>query len=410
MLARDVNSNPTQYRTWVVPNTPDFTGQLYNGYKSGGNAFVDVTPFIITDDSVIANFNLPLPSQWNPPPGEFTVDFPIRKVLPAAMDDSHLAILDGYAYLFGGKLTNKIFRANLNNPADWVDTGATLPTALYGAALAIADGYVWLFGGNDGYDGYGGGVDTVFSAPTTNPLNWTNHGSLLPNKLYYSSFGMSDGYMYLFGGLQDNGPTNVILRAPTSNPLSWINDGYTIPIPIYGSTIAQIDGYWWLYGGLTSPTNPTNYIFGAATVTPNTWIHDGYLPYKTAHGQFVTVGNDGYMIGPMPNAPFTGFTPILQCHLTAPNIFFNTQEVVRGVVSHSQLAVIYDRIWLFGGSGETAIFACNQELKYNFTNPTVQAYGQITRVLLPLTNNLNNPYQALCFPWWKSDYPFGNRP
>jgi hypothetical protein len=59
MLARDINSNPTQYRTWVVANTPDFNAQFYTGYKSSNNAFVDLTAYAINDDSVIANFNLP---------------------------------------------------------------------------------------------------------------------------------------------------------------------------------------------------------------------------------------------------------------------------------------------------------------------------------------------------------------
>ena len=410
MLARDINSNPTQYRTWVVPTTPDFTGQLYTGLKSGTNAFEDVVPYIITDDTVVADFNLPLPSHWTPDLGDAVADWPVRKTLPATIEDSHLAIIDGYAYMFGGKITDKIYKAHLNNPADWVDTGAVLPTPLYGAALAIISGTIYLFGGHDGYDGYDGyggyglGVGTIFSAPTTNPLSWTNHGTLLPSKLYYSSLGMSDGYLHLFGGLKDSGATSTIFTATTAAPLVWTDSGSHIPVPLYGSVLAQVDGYWMMYGGLASPINPSRYIFRAATLTPTSWSLDGYLPYATAHGQFFTVGHDGYLIGPMVGAAATGFTPILQCHLSTPNAFMDTRHVVRGVVSHSQMAMIYDRAWLFGGSGETAIFACNQNIKLQFTNPTVQAYGQITRVLLPLTNNLVNPYQALCFPYWKSDY------
>lgn len=413
MLARDINSNPTQYRTWVVPTVPDFTGEFNTGYKSGENAFVDVVPYIITDDSVIADFSLPLPSLWNPENGDGPADFPIRKVLPDPLDDSHFAIIDGYAYMFGGKITDKIYKAALNNPADWEDTGAILPTPLYGASLAIADGYVYLFGGHDGYDGYDGystSVSTIFSAPTTNPLNWTNHGAILPRKLYYSSFGMADGYMYLFGGLENTGPSQAILRASTSNPLAWTDTGSTIPISVYGSIIAEINGYWMMYGGLTSPNTATSFIWKASTLNPTAWSLDGYLPYATAHGQFVTVGEDGYMIGPMVGAAPTGFTPILQCHLNAPNSFVDTKQIVRGVISHSQIAIIYDRIWLFGGSGETAIFACNQTSKYDFYNPTIVSYGQKTRLLLPLINNLDNPYQAVCIPYWKTDYTFLNRP
>lgn len=421
MLARDINSNPTQYRTWVVPNQPDFDGLYYTGLKSGTNDFVDVTAYAINDDSVIADFNLPLPTNWVPDPGESIKDFPIIKLLPAQLDDSHFAIVDGYAYMFGGKLTNKIYRASTNNPTDWSDTGATLPGNLYGGSLAIVDGYIYLFGGSDGYDGYsysyydgydgyfvynGGPVDTIFSAPTTDPLNWTNHGSLLPKKLVYSSLGMYDGYLYLFGGKTISGATDSILTAATSNPLSWTDTGFTLPNPIYGSMLAQVDGYWLLYGGLSDPVSPSRLIWHSPVTNSTFWQFDGYLPYATAHGQIFTMGNDGYIIGPQVGAAATGFTPILQFHFTDPAAVLDTGHIVRGVISHSQLAMIYDRIWLFGGSGGRSIFACNQNLKYDFSNATVQAYGQITRVLLPATNNLVNPFEAVGFPYWRTDYSF----
>jgi hypothetical protein len=409
MLARDINSNPTQYRTWVVPNTPDFTGQFYTGYKSGANAFVDVVAYAINDDSVIADFDLPTPSMWNPVPGDYTKDYPIQKNLPFPIEDSQLAIIDGYGYMFGGKVTNKIFKAELNNPADWFDTGAVLPTPLYGSSFAVVDGYMYLFGGHDGYDGYDGYSSfgsSIFSAPVSNPLNWTDTGATLPIKLAYSSLGMYDGYLYLFGGQQGSGggATNVILTASASNPLVWTNTGQTIPSPVYGSVLAQVDGYWMLYGGLLNPNTPTQQIWDAPVTSPTSWMLDGYLPYPTAHGQFITMGNDGYLIAPVVGAAPTGFTPILQCHLGQPSMFMDTQQVVRGVISHSQVAIIYDRVWFFGGSGSTSMFACNQILKYPLNSPVVQAYGQITRVLLPATDNLDNPYQALCFPYWKTDY------
>src|ERR1700681_45056 len=97
MLARDVNSAPTQYRTWVVPNTPDLTAQLYTGYKSGENPFVDISAYTILDGYVIADFNLLLPTQWQTIP-DTPFDFPGKKVLPAAISDSSLVIIDGYAY------------------------------------------------------------------------------------------------------------------------------------------------------------------------------------------------------------------------------------------------------------------------------------------------------------------------
>lgn len=424
MLGRDINSNPTQYRTWVVPNEPDFDGYYYTGLKSGDNNFVDITAYAITDDSVVADFNLPLPSFWNPPSGEAIKDFPITKTLPVTPDDSHFAIIDGYAYMFGGKLTNKIYRASLNNPADWSDTGATLPSNLYGSSLAIVNSNIYLFGGSDGYDGYsysyydgydgydgyyvynGGPIDTIFSAPISDPLSWTNHGSLLPKKLAYSNLGMYDGYLYLFGGNTNTGATASILTASTSNPLLWTDTGFTLPSPKYGSMLAQTDGYWLLYGGINNSNSPSSEILISSITSPTSWQVSSTLPYATAFGQIITVGNDGYIIGPMVNANAGGFTSILQFSLSSPTSVLDTGQFVRGVISHSQVAIIYDRIWLFGGSGERAMFACNQNLKYDLYDAVVHTYGQITRVIFPVTDNLNNPFEALGIPYWKTDYKF----
>jgi hypothetical protein len=413
MLAVDVNSNPTQYRTWIVANNPDLGAKFYYGYKSGRNPFVDISAYAINDPTVIAGFDFPLGANWNPGPPEVIQDFPIRKVLPATCEDASFAIIDGYAYIFGGNVTNKIYRASLNNPADWYDTGAILPTDLYGASLAIVDGYIYLFGGNNGQaDAFSlAAVDTIFSAPVSDPLNWTNHGSLLPRKLQYSNIAMYNGQLYLFGGREVNISSNVIFTAPASNPLDWIDTGQTLPVRLYGSCFGMINNQWYLFGGNLTPDLPSAGIWSAPVSSPTTWAFDGYLPYETSFSQFITIGNDGYIIGPMVGqTPFTGFTPIIQCHLNAPITWFDTNNYVRGQISHSNVASIYDRIWLFGGSGETAIFACNQMVKYNLYDPTIRAYATLTRVTFPATDNLDNPYQALCIPYWKTDFSMSPPP
>lgn len=497
MVGRDINSNPTQYRTWIVPNTPDLTGQFYTGPKSGRNPLVDITAYAIDDNTVIADFNFPKATTWNPHPSELVKDFPIRKVVPGPVADSHLAVIDGYIYLFGGNVTDKIFRASISNPADFVDTGSKLPTPLYGGALAVVGNRVYIFGGNNGDNNNVGlgSVDTIFSAPLSNPLSWTNHGSLLPRKVHYSNLGMYGGQLYLFGGREINVASDRIVTATAANPLVWTDTGFKIPTPTYGSIFAQIGGKWIMYGGQTFPDTLTDVIWSAPVTTPTTWSFDGYLLYPTAFGQFFTIGNDGYLIGPQvepipqttvnhlssgfilpdgysnpPDSLFVasiagfpsvgtltindtagadvisytgitrnpdptkfafgdgysfnnitggighlstgdtvtflpnGFTPILQCSLSQPNVFLDTLTYVRGSISHTNLAIVYDKVWLYGGSGLTAIFACHQQLKYDYHNPLVEQYAEATRVNLPATDNINNPYQALGIPYWKTDY------
>jgi hypothetical protein len=414
MVARDFNSNPTQYRTWIVQDTPDFDGYFYTGYKSGPNDFTEVSAYAINDNSVIADFNLPIPTSWFAIDNRLNVSYPIRKVLPEQMSAGKLVILDGYAYIFGGETTDAILRASVNNPADWVDTGAKLPSILYGAALAIVNGRIYLFGGNNGNesDPMGLGVlDTIYSASVTDPLTWTNHGSHLPRRLQYSNLGMANGNLYLFGGIEINEASDVILTAPVSNPLAWTNTGAHLPMPTYASMFAEIGGNWMIFGGLLAPDTPTNAIYSAPVSNPTAWQITGVLPYPAAHGQFVAIGNDGYIIAPMSNpVPTTTYTPIVQCSLSNPNAWIYVQQVVPGNISHCQMAIIYDRIWLFGGSGLTAIFACNQKLKYKFTSLHAINYGNATRTVVPATDNLNNPLLALSMPWWLTDYKFPSRP
>ena len=402
MLARDVDSNPTQYRTWVVPNTPDLTGQYYTGLKSGPNALVDISAYSILDSTVIADFNLPLGPQWQPI-SSYPFDAYSRKVLPGEVSDGQLVIIDGYAYLFGGQGSNKIYRASLNNPGNWMDTGFTLPTVLVNSSLAIVNGYIYLFGGNDGYNS----IDNIYSAPTSDPLNWTDTGFTLPNPLDSSSLAMGGGFVYLFGGQVSNhinsAAQSLIYQASTSDLSSWSVSG-NIPVALYGSTIAQSDGYWYLLGGQTSFNTAVKTIYQATIDDPTTWIFAGNMPYNTSYGAYFPVGQTSYYIGPSPGDARTGFTTILQSSPNGLGEWFDTTQVVPAVISHSQSAIIYDRLWFFGGSGLSAIFTCDQLLKYDYHDPTVVAYGNDTRTIFQSTDNTDQPFLALGMPYWRTDY------
>lgn len=412
MVARDVNSNPTQYRTWVVEDQPDFDGYYYTGYKSGPNLFVDFSAYAIEDNSTVCDFNLPIPTAWDQIDNRLDVPYPIRRIMPQTVASSQVAVIDGYIYMFGGDTTDSILKAPVNNPADWVDTGAKLPSILYAASLAIVGDRIYLFGGNNGNesDPMGlGALDTIYSAPVNDPLTWTNHGSLLPRRLQYSNLGMANGNLYLFGGREINEATDIIFTASASDPLTWTDTGARLPIKVYASCFAQVNGNWMIFGGLLAPDTPTGGIYYAPVSSPLSWAISGILPYPGGWGQLVITGNDGYIFGPFVG-PTTTYTPILQCSLNNPNYWVDTQQTIPGNISQSQLAIVYDRLWLFGGSGLTAIFSCNQSLKYNLSSLRVQNYGDRTRTVMQATDNLANPYEAIGIPWWKTDYPFPNRP
>lgn len=391
MVARDVDSFPIQFRTWITDDQPDLTGELYTGDKSGPNPLMDISAYIIYDDTVVADFNLPNPLSW-----ETT-----KRVLPSSLAYSHLAIVDDYIYLFGGQITDKIYRASVNTPAEWKDTGSVLPSKLYDGQLAVIDDRIYIFGGNDGYS-----VDTIFSAPTSDPLTWTNHGHLLPRRLHGSQLAILDGYIYLFGGIEINHGTDVIFKASAADPLTWEDTGAKIPTPLYNSQIAVIGDYTYLFGGQLHFDSVVDLIFRAPNSNPLAWLPYSILPYAMCGGQFFTVGSNGYLISPTSKttAPRQSFTKILRCDLATPGQWVDTKKFVPGEVSQSKLAIIYDRLFLFGGNGTTVIYANNQELKYKFGAKAVVDYGDITRIRYNITPNKLDLFKVIGFPPWKTDY------
>lgn len=394
MVGRDLNSSPTQYRTWVVADTPDFDGYYYSGLKSGTSPLIDIVAFNLDGyDGYPVDFNLPDPLSWKA----------TKKAMPDGVYNSQLAILDGYAYLFGGELTDVIYRADINNPCDWFDTGGRLPTPLAGASLAIVDGYMYLIGGtNDGYLA----VDTIYKASVDDPITWTNEGSLLPRTLRQSSLAIVDGYIYLFGGKELNVATDVIFRSTVTDPLTWIETGSLLPTKMYGSQIAINDGYLYLLGGLLFEDAPLSTIYQANINDPLTWTSFSNLPHASAYGQYVTIGRHGYLYtaSDFPsNQPYR--TRIYRCLLSNFAVWTDTNLVIPGNISQSQLGIIYDRMFLFGGNGNSAIFACDQKLKFRLGGESPSFfYGDITRTQY---DAIVDPFEKtilLGFPYWKTDY------
>lgn len=392
MVARDVNSLPTQYRTWVL-DEPDLTGELYTGLKSGSEPFVDLSVFTVPDGYTV-DFNLPLPNRWEP----------VLQTLPEAIGNSQFAIVDGYAYLFGGEVSDKIYRAPLENPADWVDTGARLPNVLSGSAIAVIEDRIWMFGGHSDQT-----LENIYSAPISDPLDWTDHGALLPDKVHKAQFAIIDGYMYLYGGAKQTIAVDYIFKASVSDPLAWTQLSETFPEKVYGSHIAILGNYVYMFGGLHDKDSPTANIYRAPLTDPVTWEIAGAMPFPIAYGTFLKVGYRAYLFTP-GNAgndqPY--LTKVLRCNLDNPlnwvddNTFF-PGSFIPGSVSQSAFAIIYDRIFAFGGSGSSAIYCCNQQLKYTPDYFKATAYADLTRTQYQAATE-GDRFKVLGFPWWKTNF------
>lgn len=392
MLARDIDAQPAQYRTWIVDGEPDLTAQFYTGDKAGTNPLVDVSAYAIFDPGQVCDFNLPNALDWNT----------TYKTLPGYVCDGQVAVIDGYIYLFGGQNSNKIFQAPVGNPSAFQDTGATLPTPLAGAQLIITNNTIYLFGGMTSAS-LSSGTSTIFSAPVSNPLSWTNNGSLLPIRLHHSQLAIIGNFIYLFGGNSSGNAVGNILAAPLFNPLSWVDTGFTLPVPLYGSHLGIADGYVYLFGGLLSNDTPTANIYSATLTQPLIWRNPTFLPYPVSYGQFCTIGANGYLfVSPASNSP--SYTKILSCNLSNPLSWVDTQATVAGTATQSHLAIVYDRLWLYGGNGSTVILANNSIVKYNLDDAAVFQYGNVTRTQVEQAQTQSALFQVLGFAPWRTDY------
>jgi hypothetical protein len=421
MIGRDVDASPTQYRSWIVEGEPDFTGEFYTGLKSGDRPLVDVSAYLIEENAV--DYNFPIVAFNN-----FVNWKAVQNLLPESIYDSQLVVLDGYydgygdgyidgngdgyldgyadgyvdpgyVYLFGGKKSNKIYRAKLSNPAEWEDTEGYLPSELSSSHLAIIGSRIYLFGGENNEI-----LDTIYSASVFSPLDWTNHGSLLPYKIKKSQLAIIDNEIYLFGGYTPSGPSNVILKASTDDPLNWIDFGATLPEPLYSSHLGIVGDRVYLFGGKNLSQNQTNIIVTASLADLTNWSYLGTLPNTVSDGHFFTVGSQGYIIAPGIITPYDYQTKILRCNLATPTQWVNTKKSIPGNISEFQFAIIYDRVFLYGGNGSSIIYASNYFTKYSLTDAVIVSYGDITRTQFQNTTNKLDLFKLLGFPDWKTNY------
>jgi hypothetical protein len=230
-------------------------------------------------------------------------------------------------------------------------------------------------------------------------LNW---------KTAYSQLLILDGNIYLLGGMTDGYILrNNILNASLSDPLTWYDDGIKIPEPLCRSQVGVLDGYVCLFGGQIHDNKYTSKIYTCpvAGFSTGTWSFTGYLPFAVSNAQFARIGNDGYLFGTVNSGGGTPrFTSIMTCSSSHPNSWINLNHEIPGEVSSAQLAIVYDRLFLFGGNGSSIIFAENPIYKYDPAYPRAVEYGALTRTVVQATVDKNDLFKNLGFPWWKTDY------
>jgi N-acetylneuraminic acid mutarotase len=253
--------------------------------------------------------------------------------LPDARVYASSVISNNYIYVIGGSGTtttdfqSTVYYAHLNSDGTlgaWNTAVNSLPTALSAASSVLVNGNVYVMGG----------LDSSFSAQSTvyyAHLNsdgtlgaWNTAVNSLPTGVYTETSVTSNGYIYVFGGINLSNPSvaNYEFYAPVNSDGSigsWVTptslpDGRSLA----SSVVAN--GYVYILGGIGDVTNVpdsdhSNVIIAKLNIDGSlgAWVtSSNELPNKLyaegtalANGHIYTLGgaaldNDGNFIMPSP--------------------------------------------------------------------------------------------------------------
>jgi len=298
--------------------------------------------------------------------------------LPATLYGSQQAVIGAKIYLFGGyngsAYVNTIYSAPVSDPTTWSNTGKTLPGNLYGSQLAVVGSNLYLFGGHNGAV-----TNVIYTASVSDPTTWAVvSGKTLPGNLHHSQLAIVNNNLYLFGGLNGTA-TSVIYTASVSDPTTWSNTGKTLPGNLYGSQVAKVGSNLYLFGGHNG-ISASNVIYTALVSDPTTWTNIGKtLPANDAHAQLINIGDYLYLLG--GNNGSANVSSIFTASITDPTTWTTSTSTLPAALHVSSVAVIDDYAYLFGG----------------YTTAVTSAIYRA-----PLTHNRPNAYNK---PWltnWKT--------
>lgn len=395
-IARDINCSIKQYRCWISDNYPGIDGYGFYGSKSGINDFVDYSHYSIKD-GYTGDFLFPLAENVQR----------TRYVLPNSVDGASIFVYDGYVYLFGGMESNKILRASINDPNIWVDTGATLPVKIYASSLVYNNmtNAVYLLGGCIG-DGYGTATDNVYYANLTNILAWSTASNILQEPLSHSKSLYLNNTFYLFGGKLSSGfPSKKVYRSSLNTVFGWIGS-LDLPEPIHSTSylIDELNNRIYLFGG-ESTNSWSNKIYSTTLNLFFDLTIVGTLPYNIAYSNSFIIGNTAYIYTHVSvGNNQLPFCRILKCPKNQLSSgWVESESYIENNALRSNLAILDDRIYLFGGFNSTNIQTCDQKIYYYYDDLNIAVYDQITTQVLKQIS-YNQIQLKLGFNNWSTNY------
>lgn len=196
----------------------------------------------------------------------------------------------------GSYSSGSIFKAHINTPMSWYDTGADSDAESINAMIYVDGSNIYLIGGEGPASTY---LNTIDVAALGSPTTFTTSGSTLPAARIFGALATVGSTIYMYGGTADNSNSeNTIYTAATSAPTVWSVSGSTLPRPIHNAVAYVNATHVYLFGGTdSSGAVNLNTIYRATVGAPTVFTLVGSLPANMFHARIFTAGSYLYMIG-----------------------------------------------------------------------------------------------------------------
>ncbi len=193
-----------------------------------------------------------------------------------------------YIYLFGGNSggvdVNTIYRAPVGTPTTFTSVG-TIPATGKNFEVFVQGAYLYLLG------------PARYRAALADLLTWTTVANELSYAVRESNIFTIDDTIYAVGGYTDSSAVEVtktdkIQTASTSNPLQWTDLGAVLPTTLGGGQLIKTRNYLYMFAAGTGG----NY-YKASVSAPAVWTLAGTNGPTTKNGRVMVFNGEVYYIG-----------------------------------------------------------------------------------------------------------------
>lgn len=245
----------------------------------------------------------------------------------------------------GGYSSGSIYKAHINTPMSWYDTGVDSDADSNNAMIYVDGSNIYLIGGEGPGSTY---LNTIDVAALGTPTTFTTSGSTLPAARIFGALATVGSNIYMYGGTANNSDSeNTIYTATTAAPTVWSVSGSTLPRPIHNGVAYVNATHVYLFGG-TDSTGAVNLssIYRATVGAPTTFTLDGSLPANMYQARIFTAGSYLYMIGSSDG----GGTGIMRATVADPLTWTAiNQPALATAQANTHVVTQGTKVYAFGG-------------------------------------------------------------